>query len=123
MRSSQQIKTLFIPKINARLKTDAYRPLGNTFEQTPDILSYTKDLVDEVDIVNTACNYAIHLGEDLIHVALAELIAEQCLITERASPWTSTRKFQLGTVPLTPKDMVTMFMAFYVVIDEIEGFE
>src|SRR5215831_4889163 len=94
--AAQQVQSFFVPEIDARLKADLHRTPGNAFQQAAHVLSNTKDLVDEIDVLNAAGNQRVHFLEHRIHGALAEFVAEQRLVAESASPRAAASKFQLS---------------------------
>src|SRR5437764_8303908 len=95
MGPAQQVQSLFIPQVNARLETDFYVPFGDAFQQAKHVLSYSEDLINEVDILHAPADQGIHLLQDRLYMALAEFIAKQSLVAEGTGPGASARKLQL----------------------------
>ena len=94
--AAKKIQGLFIPEIDARLKADLYRTLSNAFEQTSHILADAEDFIDEINILDAACDQGIHFLENGVDAALAEFIAKERLIAESAGPGTSAGKLQFS---------------------------
>ena len=76
MRPPQQLQRVLIPQIDASLKADRQRTLGNFLQQHPHLLADTENLIDEINIVDPARDQLIDLLQHLVQLALPELIAE-----------------------------------------------
>src|SRR5205814_8577329 len=93
----------------------------NSFQQTAHIPAYAKNLIDEINVLDSPAYQRIDLLQQSFYAALAEPVAKQCLIAKRASPRTTTRKLQLrANSVLLGKYMVPMPMSFDVVVMKIK---
>ena len=86
MRAAQQLDGLLVPEIDAALEADRQRSFGDFFQQRSNLLANAENLVNEVDVIDAARHEGIDFGKYGADVALAEFIAEQRLIAERAGP-------------------------------------
>src|SRR5262249_30618329 len=94
---------------------------GNPLQQPLHVLAGTKDLIDEIDVIDSARNQSPDLFQDCFYLALAEFVAEQVLVAKRAGPRTPAGKLQLSSQSLaTAEYVVTVAVRRNVVILEIQ---
>src|SRR6185503_11162976 len=96
MRTRQQVQTLLIPQVDACLKPDGDRPLGDLFQQPAYRFAYPENLIDEVDVVDSPRNQLINFGDDCLESSLPILVPEQRLVAEGAGVGAPARELHLG---------------------------
>ena len=84
--------------------------------------SDAENLVDEIDVVHAARDQTVDLQQHLVNAALAELVAEELLITECAIPWAAASILDLrSTSAALVEDVMPMPVPLHVVIGIVEG--
>src|SRR5205807_8763977 len=103
------------------LKADLHLTFRDSFQQQPHVFADAKNLIDEVDVLDSPAHQGIDLLQQGIDAAFAEFIAKQSFITKCASPGAPTSKLQLGPNPVFfGKYMMPVPMGLHVVIIEIK---
>src|SRR5215470_1919645 len=104
--AAKQTEALFIPKIDTGLNADLYRTLGNALQQPKDVFANTKNLINEVHVINAAADESIDLPQDRIDAALAKLITKQRLIAKGAGPGAAAGELQFRSKTLIVREDV-----------------
>src|ERR1051326_6865049 len=120
MRAAEQVERLFIPEINAGLKTDVDGPLSNGFEQLQDVFPDAEDLIDEINVINAPRDERLNFRQHRFHAALAKLIPKKGLVAEGASPRASAGELELCTAAFALKNVVPIRVQLNGIIAEVE---
>src|SRR5205085_11217970 len=96
MCPAQQVEAFFVPKIDPGLKADLHRTFRDSFQQPPHVLSHAKNLIDEVDVLDSPAHTSIDLLPQGLDAAFSNLIAKQLYVAKSASPRAPTSQLHLG---------------------------
>ena len=110
------------------LETNRERTLSDLFKERANLLAYTEDLVDEVDVVDASREEGVDLGEDTCEVTLAVLVAEECFVAEGAGVGATAGELDFGAVmkvirAVAGEDVVQVMVSLDRVVGVVEWTE